>query len=86
VDDDALRQAEESLRLNPRSMRPPYSPITLRQSLETLEHLAITVRVLARSMTDSTRLPPDENPLRDPGARPGSVRRGACSPARPGAR
>jgi len=31
--DDALRQAEESLRLNPRGMRLPYSPITLRQSL-----------------------------------------------------
>ena len=69
--DDALRQAEESLRLNPRSMRLPYSPITLRQSLETLEHLAITVRVLARSMADSTRLLPDENPLHDPGVRRG---------------
>jgi hypothetical protein len=65
--DDALRQAEESLRLNPRSMRLPYSPITLRQSLETLEHEAITVRVLARSMADSTRLPPKENPLHELG-------------------
>jgi hypothetical protein len=69
--DDALREAEESLRLNPRGMRLPYSPITLRQSLETLEHEAITVRVLARSMADSTRLPPKENPLHDPEVRRG---------------
>ena len=69
--DDALREAEESLRLNPRGMRLPYSPITLRQSLETLEHEAITVRVLARSMADSTRLPPEENPLQDPDVRRG---------------
>ena len=61
----------EQQRVNPRSMRLPYSPITLRQSLETLEHLAITVRVLARSMADSTRLLPDENPLHDPGVRRG---------------
>src|SRR6202041_3588976 len=69
--DDALREAEESLRLNPRGMRLPYSPITLRQSLETLEHEAITVRVLARSRADSTRLPPKENPLHDPEVRRG---------------
>jgi hypothetical protein len=52
-------------------MRLPYSPITLRQSLETLEHEAITVRVLARSMADSSRLPPKENPLHDPEVRRG---------------
>ena len=39
--DDALRQAEESTKLNPRSLRLPYSTITLRGSLETLEHEAI---------------------------------------------
>jgi hypothetical protein len=43
----------------------------LRQSLETLEHEAITVRVLTRSMADSTRLPPEENPLHDPDVRSG---------------
>ena len=54
--DEALQRAEESTKLNPRSMRLPYSTVTLRQSLETLEHAAITVRVLARSLTDTTRL------------------------------
>lgn len=67
--DDALRQADESLRLNPRGMRLPYSSITLHQRLETLEHEAITIRVLARSMADSTRLPAQENPLHDPDVR-----------------
>ena len=52
-------------------MRLPYSPVTLRQSLETLEQEAITVRVLARSMADSTRPPPEENPLYDPDVRRG---------------
>jgi Aromatic acid exporter family member 1 len=32
--DDALRQAEESTKLNPRSVRLPHSTITLRESLE----------------------------------------------------
>jgi uncharacterized membrane protein YgaE (UPF0421/DUF939 family) len=64
--DDALRQAEESTKLNPRSLRLPHSTITLRESLETLEHEAITLRVLARALADSTRLPDEDNPLRDP--------------------
>jgi hypothetical protein len=50
--DDALRQAEESTKLNPRSLRLPHSTITLRESLETLEHAAITLPVFAgRSWT-----------------------------------
>jgi uncharacterized membrane protein YgaE (UPF0421/DUF939 family) len=72
--DEALQQAEESTKLNPRSMRLPYSTITLRQSLETLEHEAITVRVLARSLVDTTRLAGDDNPVNDP-----DVRRGLAS-------
>jgi uncharacterized membrane protein YgaE (UPF0421/DUF939 family) len=64
--DDALRQAEESTKLNPRRLRLPHSTITLRQSLETLEHEAITLRVLARALADCTRLPDEDNPLRDP--------------------
>jgi uncharacterized membrane protein YgaE (UPF0421/DUF939 family) len=67
--DDALRQAEESTKLNPRSLRLPFSAITLRGSLETLEHEATTLRVLARSLTDSTRLTGDDNPLADPDVR-----------------
>jgi uncharacterized membrane protein YgaE (UPF0421/DUF939 family) len=69
--DEALQQAEESTKLNPRSMRLPYSTITLRQSLETLERSAITVRILARSLTDATRLAGDDNPLDDPDVRRG---------------
>ena len=59
--DDALRQAEESTKLNPRSLRLPHTTITLRESLETLEHEAITLRVFARSLADSTRLPDEDN-------------------------
>jgi hypothetical protein len=42
--------------------------VTLRQSLETLEHSAITVRILARSLVDTTRLA-DDNPVNDPDVR-----------------
>lgn len=69
--DEALQRAEESTKLNPRSMRLPYSTITLRRSQEILEHSAITVRVLARSLTDTTRLADDDNPLNDPDVRRG---------------
>jgi uncharacterized membrane protein YgaE (UPF0421/DUF939 family) len=69
--DEALQQAEESTKLNPRSVRLPYSTVTLRQSLENLEHSAITVRVLARSLTDTTRLAGDDNSLNDTDVRRG---------------
>lgn len=62
--DDALRQAEESVRLNPRSLRLPLSTVSLRESMETLEHEATTLRVLARSLADSSRLG-DDSPLTD---------------------
>ena len=67
--DDALRQAEESTKLNPRSVRLPYSTITLRESLETLEHAAITPRVFVRSLVDGTLLADEDNPLADPDVR-----------------
>jgi uncharacterized membrane protein YgaE (UPF0421/DUF939 family) len=69
--DEALQQAEESAKLNPRSVRLPYSTVTLRQSLENLEHSAITVRVLARALADTTRLAGDDNALNDPDVRRG---------------
>lgn len=69
--DEALQQAEESAKLNPRSMRLPYSTVTLRQSLENLEHSAVTVRVLARALADTTRLAGDDNYLNDPDVRRG---------------
>ena len=67
--DDALRQAEESTKLNPRSLGLPHSTITLRESLETLEHAAITLHVFARLRVDSTRLADEDNPLADPDVR-----------------
>ena len=69
--DEALQQAEESTKLNPRSVRLPYTTVTMRQSLETLEHSAITVRILARSLVDTTRLAGDDNPVNDPDVRRG---------------
>jgi hypothetical protein len=47
----------------------PYSAITLRDSLETLEHEAVTLRMFARSLADSTRMDDDDNPLSDPDVR-----------------
>jgi uncharacterized membrane protein YgaE (UPF0421/DUF939 family) len=61
--DDALRQAEDSIRMNPRSAGLPVSTVTLRRSLETLEHETTAVRILARSLADLTRLDDIDNPL-----------------------
>lgn len=67
--DDTLRQAEESARLNPRALRVPDAlPITevaLRGGLESLEHAALTLRGLARSVLDSSRLDNHASPVRD---------------------
>jgi hypothetical protein len=60
---------QRSTKLNPRSLGLPHSTITLRESLETLEHAAITLRVFARSLVDSTRLADEDNPLADPDVR-----------------
>jgi hypothetical protein len=67
--DDTLRQAEDSVRLNPRTLRAP-SALTatkgaLRGGMETLEHAALAVRVLARSLHDSSRIDSDASPVRD---------------------
>ena len=43
------------MRLNPRSLGRPYTTLTLREALETLEHEGITIRVLARSLADGAR-------------------------------
>jgi uncharacterized membrane protein YgaE (UPF0421/DUF939 family) len=67
--DEAIHQAEESLRLNPRGLRLPDSTPTLREALETLEHEATTVRLLARSLADGAQLTGDGGPLTDPDAR-----------------
>jgi uncharacterized membrane protein YgaE (UPF0421/DUF939 family) len=66
--DEALNQAEESLRLNPRARMLSQAGIPLRTGLETLEHAAVTVRVIARWMDDASR-PDLDSPLRDPDIR-----------------
>jgi len=43
----------------------PQTNVDLRCALETLEHASITVRGLARSLADSTRLAEADSPVRD---------------------
>ncbi|RKT08785.1 aromatic acid exporter family member 1 [Streptomyces sp. 1114.5] len=50
--DAALRQAEDSLRFNPRISEGLLSRLVLRTGLDTLEICVVVVRVLARSLTD----------------------------------
>jgi hypothetical protein len=70
--DDTLRAAADSARLNPRALVRPAgaTPVTettvaLRGGLEALEHAALTLRGLARSVLDSTGLASDASPVRD---------------------
>lgn len=67
--DDTLRQAEDSARLNPRALRQPATlPDTegaLRGGLETLEHATLSLRFLARSVSDATRMDSDASPVRE---------------------
>jgi hypothetical protein len=60
--DDALGEAEDSLRLRPRALRPARTAVPLRNGLETLEHAAVTIRGLARSISDDARLPEGDTP------------------------
>jgi hypothetical protein len=50
--DYALRQAEDSLRFNPRVSEGLLSRIVLRTGLDTLEICVVVVRVLTRTLTD----------------------------------
>ncbi|WP_406065774.1 aromatic acid exporter family protein [Streptomyces sp. NBC_01077] len=50
--DAALRQAEDSLRLNPRVKEGVLHRIVLRTGLDTLEICAVVLRVLTRTLTD----------------------------------
>ena len=70
--DDALSQAEESVRLNPRRLRYPRYPnpaAGLRDGVDTLERAATDVRVLARAVADSARLDSEDSPVKDPETR-----------------
>ena len=55
--DDALGEAEDSLRLRPPTLRSARTTVPLRNGLETLEHAAVTIRGLTRSIADEVRLP-----------------------------
>jgi gas vesicle protein len=63
--DDALAQAEESVRLNPRKLRSGDPAAGLRDGVDTLERAATDVRVLARSVTDSARIDSEHSPVRE---------------------
>jgi uncharacterized membrane protein YgaE (UPF0421/DUF939 family) len=67
--DEALRKAEESIRLNPRKAVMPLSTVSLREGMDTLEHEVIALRMLARSLSDSSRLENPDNPMNDPEVR-----------------
>ncbi|MBD0689414.1 FUSC family protein [Streptomyces sp. CBMA123] len=59
--DAALRQAEDSLRFNPRISEGLLSRLVLRTGLDTLEICVVVIRVLARSLTDlAKRRGPEE--------------------------
>jgi hypothetical protein len=61
--DEALRQAEDSLRLNPRISEGLLSRLVLRTGLDTVEICVVVVRVLARSVTDLNKRRDQEQPM-----------------------
>ena len=63
--DDALAQAEESVRLNPRRLRFGDPAAGLRVGVDTLERAATDMRVLARSVADSARIDSEHSPVRE---------------------
>lgn len=64
--DAALRQAEDSLRLNPRVREGLLSRLVLRTGLDTLEICVVVVRVIARSLTDLAKRRQENEPLFPP--------------------
>jgi uncharacterized membrane protein YgaE (UPF0421/DUF939 family) len=63
--DDALAQAEESVRLNPRRLRLGDPAVGLRDGVDTLERAATDMRVLARSVADSARIDSEHTPVKE---------------------
>ena len=63
--DDALAQAEESVRLNPRRLRVGDPAAGLRDGVDTLERAAADMRVLARSVADSARIDSEHTPVKE---------------------
>jgi gas vesicle protein len=67
--DDALGQAEESVRLNPRRLASGNPAAGLREGLDTLERAATDLRMLARSVMDSARIDSEQSPVHEGDAR-----------------
>ncbi|MGW2782987.1 FUSC family protein [Streptomyces populi] len=65
--DAALRQAEDSLKLNPRVREGLLHRVVLRTGLDTLEICTVVLRVIARSLTDLAK-EREPRPLFDPQA------------------
>src|SRR5262249_51372619 len=63
--DAALRQAEDSLKLNPRVREGLLHRVVLRTGLDTLEICTVVLRVIARTLTDLARQR-DPEPLFEP--------------------
>ncbi|MFD3539163.1 aromatic acid exporter family protein [Streptomyces sp. NPDC058662] len=61
--DAALRQAEDSLRLNPRVKEGLLFRLVLRTGLDTLEICAVVLRVACRTLTDLAKARPGDGPL-----------------------
>ncbi|MFE3247102.1 aromatic acid exporter family protein [Streptomyces sp. NPDC059209] len=59
--DAALRQAEDSLRLNPRVKEGLLHRVVLRTGLDTLEICAVVLRVITRTITDLAKERQEEN-------------------------
>jgi Aromatic acid exporter family member 1 len=69
--DRALSEAEDSVRLNPRGLHLPHAGVALRTGLETLEHVAVDIRVLARCVADGSMLADPAGPVHDDETREG---------------
>lgn len=69
--DEALRRAEDSLRLNPRVSDGLLARLLLRTGLDTLEICVVVVRVLTRSLTDLAKRRGQGEPLLAPETAPG---------------
>jgi hypothetical protein len=74
--DDTLREAAERSRLNPRTLVAPAgaaqateATVALRGGLEALEHAALTLRGLTRSILDSAEIATEASPVRDAATR-----------------
>jgi uncharacterized membrane protein YgaE (UPF0421/DUF939 family) len=63
--DDALAQADQSVRLNPRRLRVGDPAAGLRDGIDTLERAATDMRVLARSVADSARVESEHSPVKE---------------------